>query len=218
MKYNVILFDLDGTLTDPGEGITNSVAYALRKLGQTPPPRAELEAFIGPPLIDSFMSLSGLDRPTGELAVKYYREYFSDRGIFENQIYPKIADMLKHLKEAGAVLSLATSKPAVYAAKILEHFDIAKYFDAVAGSELDGRRVKKAEVIKYALELLDIHDTASVVMVGDREHDTIGAAACGVTSVGVTYGYGSEAELANANTDRIVHSADELESFLLTGC
>ncbi len=218
MKYNVILFDLDGTLTDPGEGITNSVAYALRKLGQTPPPRSELEAFIGPPLIDSFMSLAGLDRLTGELAVKYYREYFSDRGIFENQIYPKIADMLKHLKEAGAVLSLATSKPTVFAAKILEHFDIAKYFDAVAGSELDGRRVKKAEVIEHALQLLDIHDTASVVMVGDREHDTIGAAACGVTSVGVTYGYGSQAELANAGADHIVHSVDELEAFLLTGC
>ena len=104
MKHDVILFDLDGTLTDPGEGITNSVAYALRKLGQTPPPRAGLEAYIGPPLVDSFEKLACLDRPTAELAVKYYREYFADTGIFENEIYPGIHEMLEQLKQAGAVL------------------------------------------------------------------------------------------------------------------
>ena len=218
MKHNVILFDLDGTLTDPGEGITNSVAYALRKLGQTPPPRAALEAYIGPPLIDSFISLAGLDRETGELAVKYYREYFSEHGIFENEIYPGIPQMLERLKAAGAVISLATSKPTVYAAKILEYFDIAKYFDAVAGSELDGRRVKKADVIEYALELLNVSDRDRVVMVGDREHDTIGATACGVFSVGVTYGYGSPDELAQTGADHIVHTVDQLTKYLLTDC
>jgi phosphoglycolate phosphatase len=215
MKHNVILFDLDGTLTDPGQGITNSVAHALRKLGQTPPPRAELEAYIGPPLAGSFEERAGLDRQTAELAVKYYREYFSVKGIFENELYGGIDNMLKDLKDAGATISLATSKPTIYAKQILEHFEIDKYFDAVAGSELDGRRVKKAEVIDYALELLGINDRDSVVMVGDREHDIIGANKCGVASVGVTYGYGSHEELANSGAGHIVDSVEELTKYLL---
>lgn len=215
MKHNVILFDLDGTLTDPGEGITNSVAYALRKLGQTPPPRAELEAYIGPPLAGSFEERAGVDRQTAELAVEYYREYFGVKGIFENELYGGIADMLASLKAAGATVSLATSKPTVYAKQIIEHFGIAKYFDAVAGSELDGRRVKKAEVIDYALELLSVGNRDSVVMVGDREHDIIGANTCGVASVGVTYGYGSHEELANSGAGHIVDSVDELAKYLL---
>ena len=215
MKHNVILFDLDGTLTDPGEGITNSVAYALRRLGQTPPPRAELEAYIGPPLAGSFEERAGVDRQTAELAVEYYREYFGVKGIFENELYGGIDDMLKALKAAGATVSLATSKPTVYAKQIIEHFGIAKYFDAIAGSELDGRRVKKAEVIDYALELLGVSDRGSVIMVGDREHDIIGANTCGVASVGVTYGYGSHEELANSGAGHIVDSVEELTKYLL---
>lgn len=215
MKHNVILFDLDGTLTDPGEGITNSVAYALRKLGQTPPPRAELEAYIGPPLAGSFEQRAGLDRNTAELAVEYYREYFGVKGIFENELYGGIDNMLAALKAAGATISLATSKPTVYAKQIIEHFGIAKYFDAVAGSELDGRRVKKAEVIDYALELLGVSDRGSVIMVGDREHDIIGANKCGVASVGVTYGYGSHEELTASGASHIVDSVDELTKYLI---
>lgn len=215
MKHNVILFDLDGTLTDPGEGITNSVAYALRKLGQTPPPRAELEAYIGPPLAGSFEQRAGLDRNTAQLAVEYYREYFGVKGIFENELYGGIDNMLAALKAAGATISLATSKPTVYAKQIIEHFGIAKYFDAIAGSELDGRRVKKAEVIDYALELLGVSDRGSVIMVGDREHDIIGANKCGVASVGVTYGYGSHEELTNSGAGHIVDSVEELTKYLL---
>ncbi len=215
MKHNVILFDLDGTLTDPGEGITNSVAYALRKLGQTPPPRAELEAYIGPPLAGSFEQRAGLDRNTAQLAVEYYREYFGIKGIFENELYGGIDGMLAALKAAGATISLATSKPTVYAKQIIEHFGIAKYFDAIAGSELDGRRVKKAEVIDYALELLGVSDRDSVIMVGDREHDIIGANKCGVASVGVTYGYGSHEELANSDAGHIIDSVDELAKYLI---
>lgn len=215
MKHDVILFDLDGTLTDPGEGITNSVAYALRKLGQTPPPRAELEAYIGPPLAGSFEQRAGVDRQTAELAVEYYREYFGVKGIFENELYGGIDGMLAALKAASATISLATSKPTVYAKQIIEHFGIAKYFDAVAGSELDGRRVKKAEVIDYALELLGVSDRGSVIMVGDREHDIIGANKCGVASVGVTYGYGSHEELANSGAGHIVDSVEELTNYLL---
>lgn len=215
MKHNVILFDLDGTLTDPGEGITNSVAYALRKLGQTPPPRAELEAYIGPPLAGSFEQRAGLDRNTAQLAVEYYREYFGIKGIFENELYGGIDNMLAALKAAGATISLATSKPTVYAKQIIEHFGIAKYFDAIAGSELDGRRVKKAEVIDYALELLGVSDRGSVIMVGDREHDIIGANKCGVASVGVTYGYGSHEELASSGASHIVDSVDNLTKYLI---
>ena len=215
MKHNVILFDLDGTLTDPGEGITNSVAYALRKLGQTPPPRAELEAYIGPPLAGSFEQRAGVDRQTAELAVEYYREYFGVKGIFENELYGGIDGMLAALKAAGATISLATSKPTVYAKQIIEHFGIAKYFDAIAGSELDGRRVKKAEVIDYALELLGVSDRGSVIMVGDREHDIIGAKKCGVASVGVTYGYGSREELEGSGAGHIVDSVEELTRYLL---
>ncbi len=218
MERSIILFDLDGTLTDPGEGITNSVAYALRKLGQTPPPRAALEAYIGPPLVDSFEHLAGLDRPTAQLAVKYYREYFADTGIFQNELYPGVPQMLQRLREAGATLCLATSKPTVFALKILEHFGIAEYFHKAVGSELDGGRVKKGDVIDYALELLQVTDKTRVVMVGDREHDTIGAAACGVFSVGVTYGYGTRTELANSGAGHIVESVSELTEYLLTGC
>ena len=215
MKHNVILFDLDGTLTDPGQGITNSVAYALRKLGHTPPPRAELEAYIGPPLAGSFEERAGLDRQTAQLAVSYYREYFSVTGIFENELYLEIPKLLAALKAAGATISLATSKPTIYAKQILEHFEIDKYFDAIAGSELDGRRVKKAEVIDYALELLGINDRDGVVMIGDREHDIIGANKCGVASVGVTYGYGSREELEDSGAGHIVDSVEELTRYLL---
>ena len=215
MKHNVILFDLDGTLTDPGQGITNSVAYALRKLGQTPPPRAELEAYIGPPLAGSFEERAGLDRQTAQLAVSYYREYFSVTGIFENELYLGIPELLAALKAAGATISLATSKPTIYAKQILEHFEIDKHFDAIAGSELDGRRVKKAEVIDYALELLGINDRDGVVMIGDREHDIIGANKCCVASVGVTYGYGSREELEAAGAGHIVDSVEELAKYLL---
>ncbi|MBQ9080719.1 MAG: HAD family hydrolase [Clostridia bacterium] len=215
MKHDIILFDLDGTLTDPGDGITNSVAYALRKLGQTPPPRAELEPYIGPPLIDSFMTLAGLDRERAELAVKYYREYFADRGIFENTLYDSIPEMLGQLRESGATVALATSKPEVFARRILEHFDIAKYFDFVAGSELDSRRNKKAEVILYALECMNVTQKARVVMVGDRKHDTLGAAEVGVFSVGVTYGYGSHAEFEANGAGHIVDSVQQLTDYLL---
>ena len=218
MKHDIILFDLDGTLTDPGEGITNSVAYALRKLGQTPPPRLQLEAYIGPPLVDSFGGLAGLDRPTAELAVKYYREYFAETGIFENELYSGIHDMLSALKAAGATIALATSKPTVFAAKILDHFDLTRYFHQVVGSELDGRRIKKADVISYALELLEVTDKSRVVMIGDREHDTVGATACGVFSVGVTYGYGSRQELMDNGACHIVDSVAELTEYLLKGC
>ncbi len=200
-RFDTILFDLDGTLTDNGEGITNAVAYALRKFGITPPPREELNKFVGPPLRDRFVELY-VSEEQGDLAVEYYREYFRPHGIFENVVYDGVPQMLSALKAAGCTLAIATSKPEIFAKKIAEHFDLAKYFTVIAGSDLEGTRIKKADVIRYCLELLGKPDR--VLMVGDREHDILGATAVGLPAVGVTYGYGSREELEKAHAAYII--------------
>ncbi len=206
-RFDTILFDLDGTLTDNGEGITNSVAYALRKFGITPPPREELDKFVGPPLRDRFVELY-VGEEQGDLAVEYYREYFRPHGIFENVVYDGVPQMLAALKAAGCTLAIATSKPEIFAKKIAEHFDLAKYFTVIAGSNLEGTRIKKADVIRYCLELLGKPDR--VLMVGDREHDILGAKAVGLPAVGVTYGYGSREELERAQAAYIIDDPLEL--------
>lgn len=206
-RFDTMLFDLDGTLTDNGEGITNSVAYALRKFGITPPPREELNKFVGPPLRDRFVQLY-VGEEQGDLAVEYYREYFRPHGMFENVVYDGVPQMLAALKKAGCTLAIATSKPTVFAEKIAEHFDLAQYFTFIAGSDLDGTRIKKAEVIRYCLEQLG--DPGRVLMVGDREHDIIGATAVGVPAVGVTYGYGTREELEGAQAAYIIDDPLEL--------
>jgi len=212
---NIILFDLDGTLTDPGMGITNSVMYALRKYG-IEEKREALYRFIGPPLKLSFMKYYSFSEERSEEAVVFYREYFKDKGIFENTVYPDIDDMLSQLKERGKSLILATSKPHIFAKRILEHFDLMKYFDLVSGSELNGDRVDKSEVISYALDNISLPSRDSCVMVGDREHDIIGARKNGIMSVGVLYGYGDRNELEASRADRIVGSVAELKSLLLS--
>jgi len=209
-----ILFDLDGTLTDPKIGITKSVQHALFSFGIHVENLDELTCFIGPPLGESFMRYYGFDKEKAAEAVKKYREYFSVTGIYENAIYPGVPALLESLKKQGKELILATSKPTVFAKKILEHFDIAHYFRFAAGSELDGTRVKKAEVIAYALENCGISDTAACVMVGDREHDIIGAREVGMQSVGVLYGYGDREELQKAGANRIVATVAELATVL----
>ncbi len=206
-RFDTILFDLDGTLTDNGEGITNSVAYALRKFGITPPPREELNKFVGPPLRDRFVELY-VGEAQGDLAVEYYREYFRPHGIFENVVYDGVPQMLAALKEAGCTLAIATSKPEIFAKKIAEHFDLAQYFTVIAGSNLEGTRIKKADVIRYCLELLGKPDR--VLMVGDREHDILGAKAVGLPAVGVTYGYGSREELEKAQAIAVIGTPREL--------
>ncbi len=206
-RFDTILFDLDGTLTDNGEGITNAVAYALRKFGITPPPREELNKFVGPPLRDCFVRWY-VSEEQGDLAVEYYREYFRPHGIFENVVYDGVPQMLAALKEAGYTLAIATSKPEIFAKKIAEHFDLAKYFTVIAGSDLEGTRIKKADVIRYCLELLGKPDR--VLMVGDREHDILGATAVGLPAVGVTYGYGSREELEKAQAAYIIDEPLEL--------
>ena len=213
-KRTDYLFDLDGTLTDPGEGITNSVMYSLRRFGIEieEKDRAKLYPFIGPPLYRSYMKYYGFSRADAEKAVSVYREYFSDKGLFENELYPGCAEMLAALSEHGRVF-LATSKPAVFARKILSHFDLARYFTFVAGSELDGRRIDKAEVIGYVLSNGGAIRENSV-MTGDRSHDILGAKAAGIPSVGVLYGYGNEKELRDAGADFIVSDLPELAGLL----
>jgi haloacid dehalogenase superfamily, subfamily IA, variant 1 with third motif having Dx(3-4)D or Dx(3-4)E len=211
-KY--ILFDLDGTLTDPKGGITKSVQYALRKFEITVDDPDSLTNFIGPPLKNSFKGFYGFDDEDAESAVTEYRKYFSEKGIYENAIFDGIDEMLKALRDAGKTIILATSKPRVYAGQILKHFNIYDYFTFVSGSELDGSRTEKYEVIKYALEQNNITDLSSVVMVGDREHDILGAKKMGVASIGVLFGYGDYAELSDAGADVIVSDVAELKSVL----
>ncbi|MCH5353278.1 MAG: HAD family hydrolase [Acutalibacter sp.] len=198
MKKTVFLFDLDGTLTDPGLGITNSVMYALRKFDISAPDRASLYKFIGPPLRDSFAMFFGFSPERSELAVKYYREYFSTRGLYENEVYDGIPELLRELKKLGKTLIVATSKPEKFAVEILRHFELYDYFDFVAGATMDGSRDRKSDVIRYALESCHIAEKSEVIMIGDREHDIFGAKETGLDSVGVLFGYGSRDELETA--------------------
>ena len=175
MKFNTLLFDLDGTLTDPMMGITNSVMYALKKYGIDETDRQKLCKFIGPPLSESFEKYYGFSKEQALKAVEYYREYFAPKGIFENDVIEGTEQMLEAVKLSGAKIILATSKPIVFANKILEHFDRAKYFDLTVGSNLDGTLGTKSEVIALALKLGNITDLKTAAMIGDREHDIIGA-------------------------------------------
>lgn len=212
--YKVILFDLDGTLTESGEGITKSVQYALEKLGQTEPDLKKLEVFVGPPLLQQFMKYAGLDEETAVKAVEYYRERYTDIGIFENEVYPGVEDMLDKLRGKGYILAVASSKPERFVKKVLDHFDLTKYFHEIVGSEMNGGRTSKADVIEEALDRLHMADHRDqVVMVGDKEHDVFGARKTGLKCLAVSYGYGSEEELKNANPLKIVDSAQEVLDF-----
>ena len=194
IMYDYLLFDLDGTLTDPGEGITNSVIYALKKWGIEVKDRRELYPFIGPPLSASFSKYYGFSESDSLKCVEYYREYFRDKGIFENRVYSGIPELLETLQRSGKRLVLATSKPELFAKRILEHFDLTRYFFFVAGASMDESRNKKADVIRYALKELGEPERDRVVMIGDREQDVTGAKLNGLDSIGVLYGYGDREE------------------------
>lgn len=212
--YSYILFDLDGTLTDPKEGITKCVQYALKYFG-IEADTDDLVDFIGPPLLESFQKYYYLDDAQGQVALKKYRERFTDIGIFENGVYPGIAELLSHLQQQGRKIALATSKPGVYAQRILERYELMPYFDVVVGSEMDGRRTDKAEVIAEALRQLQVQPpfNRSVLMVGDRLHDMIGAKKNGIDALGVYYGYAHDGELEKAGADVTVHSVAALTEF-----
>lgn len=211
-KY--LLFDLDGTVTNPKVGITKSVAYALKHFGIIVDDLDQLCKFIGPPLKHSFQEFYGFGEKEADLAVEKYREYFGAEGLFENEVYQGMEDLLQYLVNRGKILLLATSKPAVYAKQILEHFGLAGYFSFVSGSELDGTRVRKSEVIEYALQQNNIIDKSLVVMIGDREHDIIGAKEAGVTSIGVLYGFGDREELEAAGADEIAETVGDVKKLL----
>jgi len=212
--YNTILFDLDGTLTDPGLGITNSAAYALKKHGIEVTDRTVLYPFIGPPLLDSFQRFYGFSEEQSEQAVADYREYFREKGLFENEVYSGVEELLQRLKESGKRLIIATSKPEEFAVKILKHFGLASYFDYIVGATMDSSRSKKGDVIAYALEVCGITDKTDVVMVGDREHDVLGAKENGLDSVGVLYGYGSREELEKAGATCVAETVEDILRFV----
>ena len=215
MKDKRYLFwDLDGTLTDPAEGITKSVQHALRCEGILVEDRAALYPFIGPPLKDAFMDQYGFSAGQAESAIVHYREYFSQMGIFENKVYPGIPSLLGELRAAGRRLILATSKPAVFARRILEHFDLLSYFTVLCGSELDGSRTRKEEVIRYALEQTGARPEETA-MIGDRRFDIEGAHACGIAAVGVLYGYGSRQELEDAGAEALAADIPALRRLFL---
>jgi phosphoglycolate phosphatase len=208
--FQYILFDLDGTLTDPEIGITNSVMYALEKFGIKVEDRKELLCFIGPPLVDSFMEYYGLSHEDAIKAVAYYREFFPVTGIYQNDVYEGIEDVLEALKNRGKKLILATSKPEKYANIILEHFGLAKYFDCVVGATFDGTLNYKADVIAAALKRGGVDDITKAVMIGDRHHDIDGGKANSLATIGVLYGFGSREEFRECGADFVAETPADI--------
>lgn len=213
-----LLFDLDGTLTDPKVGITTCVQYALADFGIDEPDLDKLEPFIGPPLKDSFMEFYGMTEEQADHAIEKYRERFRDTGIFENEVYGGIYDLLRNLKAAGMHMAVVSSKPTVFVERILKHFKLDPYFEVVLGSELDGTRVKKAQVMVEVLRQFFGDKPIpydEIYMIGDRKYDIEGARTFHIESIGVTYGYGSMEELQGARADYIVQSVSELKKLLM---
>ena len=212
--YKYLLFDLDGTLTNPAEGITNSVAYALNKFGINVEDKRTLYKFIGPPLVDAFSEYYGFSKEDSEKATAFYRETFRVTGLYQNMVYDGVAEMLEALKSKGKKLVIATSKPEEFTMKILKHFDLLRYFDFVAAATFDATRNSKDKVIAYALENIDIKDKSKVVMIGDRHHDIDGAMDNSIDSVGVLWGFGSREELETAGATYIAESVQEILKYV----
>ena len=216
MAWNTILFDLDGTLTDPAEGITKAVEAALNHYGITVADRAALHKFIGPPLDESFPEFYGFDAARTAEATEVFRAYFDRQGWRENIPYPGVEDMLRDLRAAGKRLLVATSKPEVFALRIMEHFGLVRYFDHICGAPMDNQEgAKKAAVIRGALRRAGVEDLSTAVMVGDRRHDIDGARQAGLEAVGVLWGYGDLQELEASHPVHIVESFDELKRVLI---
>ncbi|MBQ7791219.1 MAG: HAD hydrolase-like protein [Rikenellaceae bacterium] len=214
LDYDWLLFDLDGTLTDPFEGITRSVEYALNAFGIEVEDRRVLAPFIGPPLVESLTERYGFTMEDAVAAVAKYREYFAVKGLYENELFEGIPELLSDCRKAGYKISMATSKPTHYARIIAEHFDIARYFDAIHGSSLDGTRITKSSVVAEAVAEEHLNP-ARALMIGDRRHDVEGAGEHGIRTVGVLYGYGSREEHEAAGAAYIVNDLDELRELLI---
>lgn len=216
--YKVVLFDLDGTLTDSREGICKSVQYALVKSGHKAPELKELECFIGPPLKTSFREFYGIEGEEADRAVAFYRERYSDVGKYENMPYEGIKELLAALKGVGYILAVASSKPEVYVEDILKHFGLYDYFHYVVGSDMDGKRGEKEDVIEEVFLRMGLDEQSrkeQAVMVGDRYFDINGAKFFGIDSVGVTYGFAKEKELEEAGATYVVDTVEQLQALLL---
>lgn len=213
--FDLILFDLDGTLTDPKEGITNCVKYALEHFGIEENDETTLLSFIGPPLYDSFKGIYGFSDEDANLAVEKYRERFATLGLFENRVLDGALEILKTLKNDGKTTALATSKPLVFAKKIVEKYGLLEYLDYVVGADLKGGINYKDEIINEVLRQANPCDLSRVVIVGDRKHDVLGAKACNISSIGVRCGYAEENELEDAGADFIFKNLAEVQDFLL---
>ncbi len=209
-----LLFDLDGTLTDPKEGIVNSILYALTKLNIRENCIEELNSFIGPPLRESFAGRYNLTAEMADKAVRYYREYYSVKGLFENKIYPGVKEMLESLSSHNYHLFVATSKPTVYAVEVLRYFEIYSYFKETVGSNLDNTRSEKTEIISHLISEFRVFPGSSV-MIGDRKHDIIGGKNNSLKTIAVTYGYGSREELSSHQPDFIVNNCKEIQTLFV---
>lgn len=218
MKFQYIFFDLDGTITESGPGIIASVRYSLEKMGYPSDDIDTLRRFIGPPLKESYQKYYGMTVKQAEEAILCYREYYADKGIYENAVYDGVIESLKSLKEAGKNLVIATSKPEQYAKMIAEHFGFSVYFDEICGATMDEKLVEKADIIAYAIEKLALkeEDRQKILMVGDRKHDILGAKANGLKSMGVLFGYGDLTELEAAGADLIAHTPSEIADRILS--
>ncbi|WFE85273.1 HAD family hydrolase [Parabacteroides chongii] len=214
-QYKYLLFDLDGTITDSETGITRCVEYALNHFGIQVNDLRELTPFIGPPLLDSFKDFYNFTDEQAIIATDKYRERYADKGILENELYPGIKELLADAQKNGRTVILATSKPEIFAKRILDHFGLSNYFSFVAGSGLDGSLHTKTDVINYILQSNNITDLSSVVMIGDRKHDIIGAKNTGIDSIGVLYGFGDYKELLETGADHIVEDIPALRKLLL---
>ena len=206
-----ILFDLDGTLTDSGDGIINCAILALQHFGLPIPDREEMRSFVGPPLHESFIR-HGVPADKTDEAIRVYRSRYVPIGAYENTPYPGIRELLEELKAKGHTLYVATSKPEEMSVKILEHFDLAKYFDRICGASLDTSRSSKEDVIAYLLSLSGRAE--SIVMVGDTKFDILGAKAHGIPAIGVSWGYGKVEDMENAGTKAIANTMSELLTLL----
>lgn len=214
-QYNYLLFDLDGTITDSATGITRCVEYALNYFGIQVSDLHDLLPFIGPPLLDSFKEFYHFTDEQAVIATEKYRERYKDKGIYENELYPGIEELLAKARQNGKTVILATSKPEIFARRILDYFKLSDYFSFIAGSGLDGSLHTKTDVINYILQSNKIADLSSVIMIGDRKHDIIGAKNAGIDSIGVLYGFGDYDELSEAGATHIVKDIAELRNLLL---
>ncbi|RRD94837.1 HAD family hydrolase [Clostridiales bacterium COT073_COT-073] len=215
MKYQYILFDLDGTLTDSAEGITKSMAHALRHFNVEIENLKDLNQFVGPPLEETFIGHYGFSKEESDILSELFRQRFAEKGKFENRLYQGIKELLQALKRSGRKLYVATSKPTIYSKEILDYFEISEYFEDIIGSELNGERTEKADVIAYVLDKHGINKEKAI-MVGDRKYDICGAREHGLNAIGVLYGFGDRLELESHGAQYIALNVSELEQILVS--